>query len=72
MTRQSRPAKPVSMPEALALVASEGFTPAPLMSWEDAEHVYAFSQETAGPGTYNAARCTVHYSRDTGWLTVSR
>lgn len=60
----------VTMDEAKADIEARGFRFAS-WSWEDENHVYAFSIEDSGPATFGHARCTAHYSKTTGWYTVS-
>lgn len=64
----ARKANRPTLDEALALLASRGWTPS-AASWEGEHTVYAFSQESY-PGTYGGAAATVQWSGASGFLSV--
>jgi hypothetical protein len=56
-----------TLEEAKAMLAAKGWTVS-AASWENADHVYAFAQESY-PGTMGGAAACVHWN-STGWLSV--
>ena len=60
----------VTLAQAKADVEARGYTVSHAACWEDENHVYAFSVEDYGPGTFGHPRCTAHYSKRSGWYTV--
>jgi hypothetical protein len=53
-----------------AEIRKQGFTNAFAADWEDEYSIYAFSVECHGIHTLGHTKCTAHYSKSTGWLTV--
>ena len=69
MTRIEEQRESVTMDQAKQDIIARGLRVSS-GCWEDEDHVYAFSLETAGPATYGHPRAVAHYSKRTRWYTV--